>query len=209
VRPLRPLVAGPTLPAPARQEVWDTIRAAAAKGRDATRAQDDADTQDGAQTAAPARQTATDREADLAVRRARASAALLRLAGYAKAGELTADLSRLAASPGDAAVVQSVGDRLRRAWLVGLPEQARNAEAASHWYDAERIARATAPGLTAYQDRAAAPSAARAAARQAAAEASAYRTWARDQLAGDKPLRERVPGADTFYPAAAVELGAD
>jgi hypothetical protein len=209
VRPLRPLVAGPTLPAPARQEVWDTIRAATAKGRDAARDQDDADTLDGAQTAAPARQTATDREADLAVRRARASAALLRLAGYAKAAELTADLNRLAASPADAAVVQSVGDRLRRAWLVELPQQAQSAEAASRWYKAQRVARATAPGLTAYQDRAAAPGAARAASRQAAAEASAYRIWARDQLAGDKPLRERVPDGDMFYPAAAVELGTD
>jgi hypothetical protein len=208
VRPLRPLVAGPTVAAPSRQEVWDTIRAATAKGRDAAREQDETDTLDGVQTVAPTRHTATDREADFAVKRAQASAALLRLAGYAKANELPAELSRLTAAPGDAMVVQSVGDRLRRAWLVELSQQAQSAEAANRWYEVQRIARATAPGLTAYQDRATSR-ASRAAARQAAAEASAYRTWARNQLAGDKPLRERVPGADVFYPAAAVELGAD
>ncbi len=196
--PLEQLVAGPTLSGEQRKAVYDAIRSDGQRFHDDARKRDEADDAAGDQTqnttAAP--EQGRVREAEMAARRARASAALLRLAGSANADEL----GRLAADP--AADDLALADRLRQAWEKDLPAQAHAAEAARP-HGADRIAWVAPPG------------AARVATddppgkRQATAAAKAYKEWALAQLTDDKPYRSKAAGADEFYANAPLDLGPD
>jgi hypothetical protein len=205
VLPLLRLVAGTALPAESRRKAWDTVRADARSFHEAARkrdADDDA-ANDPTTNPVPADEKARVGEDKLAVRRARASVELLKLAGYAKAGELDAAVGRLERNP--ASDAEPLGRLLRAAWAEGLPAQAKAAAAAGRTHEADRIVRAIPPGAShlwpADAIIAADPSAALDAAR-------AYRKWARDQLLADKDKELRPPtaAATEFYEAVRQDL---
>ncbi|HET6575963.1 MAG TPA: hypothetical protein VFG68_20345 [Fimbriiglobus sp.] len=174
------LVAGTALPADSRRKAWDVIRADRRKFHDAAREQDAADDAAKDRTTNPTPAAETDRigEAKLAVRRARESVELLKLAGYAKAGELDAALGRLERDP--ASDAEPLGRLLRKAWAEGLPETAR----------------VVPPGATRARPMPKAPAGVIPAARAAA---GAYRKWVRDQLLAGQPLRHNTAATDKFY----------
>jgi hypothetical protein len=203
VLPLLRLVAGTALPAESRRKVWDTIRADARAFHEAARKRDadDAAANDPPTNPVPADEKERVGEDKLAVRRARASVELLKLAGYTKAGELDAALGRLERNPTSDA--EPLGRLLRAAWAEGLPAQAKAAAAAGRPHEADRIVRAIPPGAVhlwpADAIIAADPSSARDTAR-------AYRVWARDQLLADKELRPPTAAATEFYEAVRQDL---
>ncbi len=202
--PLIRLTAGVTLPAESRRVAWEATRADAARFHEKAREQDKADDAARDQTVnpTPADERGRVGEGELAVRRARASFELLRLAGYAQAGELRPLVDGLTAETAD---LDAVGRRLRMAWAVELPEQAKAAAAAGRWAEADRIARVSPPGVA--DLRPPVPAADLPAARQAA---RAYRRWAHDQLLDGRPTR-KAAGAAEFFDAVSQDpdLGPD
>lgn len=203
VLPLERLVAGTALPADSRRRAWDAIRADRRAFHEAAREQDAADDAAKDPTTNPTAAAEKDRvgEPELTARRAKASVELLKLAGYAKAGELDAALGRLERDPSSDA--EPLGRLLRTAWAEGLPGQADAAAAAGRWHEADRIARASPPGAThlrpAPKVSAADPPAARSA-------AGAYRAWARELLLAGRPLRPKTAVTEKFYEAVDQDL---
>lgn len=203
VLPLVRLVAGTALPAESRRKAWDAIRADARTFHEAVRKRDTADDAELDPTTNPAAADEKERvgEAELTVRRARASVELLKLAGYAKAGELDAALGRLERNPTSDA--EPLGRLLRKAWAEELPAQAKAAAAAGRPHEADRIARATPPGAAHLRPAPAVSATDPTAARKAAAT---YRVWARDQLLADQPLRPKAAGTNEFYETLRQDL---
>jgi hypothetical protein len=178
------LAAGTALPPESRRRAWDTIRADRRAFHEAAREQDAADdaANDPTTNPTPAAETGRVREDELTIRRAQASVELLKLAGYAKAGELDAPLGRLKRDP--ASDAEPLGRLLRKAW----------AEAAT-----DRAARATPPGATHLRDTP----------KESATDpraTSAYRGWVRDQLLADQKLRPKAAGTDKFYEQVKQDL---
>jgi hypothetical protein len=196
--PLVRLAAGRTLPADSRRAACEAVRSDAARFHEKARELDRKDDEARDQTVNPAQAEEKGRvgEGELAVRRARASFELLRLAGYAKAGELRPLVDGLTPETAD---FEAVGRRLRKAWAEELPEQARAAAAAGRWAEADRIARVTPPGAT--DLRPAVPVAELRVVGLSAAQqaARAYKRWARDQMGEDQKLRPRPAGAAELY----------
>jgi len=192
------LAAATALPADSRRKMWDTIRADTRVFHEAARKRDADDDAAGVPTTNPAEADGKEfvGENELATRRARVSVALLKLAGYAKADDLSTAVRRLELDP--ASDAEPLGGMLRKAWPEELPAQAT---ATGRPHEADRIARATPPGA-AYMwppTLAAEPTAAR-------AVASAYRTWVRDQLLADQKLRPKAAGTAEFYETLRKDL---
>jgi hypothetical protein len=195
--PLMRLTAGTFLPAESRRKAWEAIRADTALFHESARQQDAIDDEARDQTTNPitAEEKGRVDEVRMAVRRARASVELLRLAGYSKAGELVPLIDALERSP-EAAEVEPLGRRLRKAWAEDLVEQARGADTADRWHEADRIARVTPQGVTAVRGMERIPAANP---RVAELAAQTYLKWVRDQLLADRKLRPRTNPADRFY----------